>query len=121
MNNLRYFRDLCNAKRAELSSLMNVTAYTYQGYEQGRILLPPETVILISKIYGIIPDEIFDEPSNIPESTIQRLKKLSGLTKSQRHRCFVTNLTGKEQDKLSYTQIGKIIASIKNDIANNTK
>lgn len=82
MNNLRYFRDLCNAKRAELSSLMNVTAYTYQGYEQGRILLPPEIVILISKIYGIIPDEIFDEPSNIPESTIQKTFRLNKESKA---------------------------------------
>ena len=76
-----------------------------------------EAVITVPAYFNDAQRQATKDAGKIAGLDVQRIIN----EKSQRHRCFVTNLTGKEQDKLSYTQIGKIIASIKNDIVNNTK
>ncbi len=43
MNNLRFFREMACLTRKELASLMNVTVYTYMGYEEGRMIMYDET------------------------------------------------------------------------------
>ena len=120
MNNLHYLRELCKAGRKELAFLINATVYTYHGYEQGRLVLPEETIWLIANIYGIDKNDILCEEEDISERTKQVLAQLSVLTKEQRWQYFIKNLTGKEKEKISYQEIEEIKSEIRHKLATNT-
>lgn len=118
MNNLKYFRTIANLTRKELSSLMNVTVYTYQGYEDDRMVMRPETVILISMIYNIDKHDIFCPESNVSEDTLEKLNNLSAMSEKERYSQLIFNLTGEKKDRVGYKQINIILKKIRDDLQN---
>lgn len=118
MNNLKYFRTIANLTRKELSSLMNVTVYTYQGYEDDRMVMRPETVILVSMIYNIDKNDIFCPESNVSENTLEKLNNLSAMSEKERYSQLIFNLTGEKKDRVGYKQINMIIKEIRTKLQN---
>lgn len=118
MNNLKYFRTIANLTRKELSSLMNVTVYTYQGYEDDRMVMRPETVILVSMIYNIDKLDIFCPESNVSEDTLEKLNNLSAMSEKERYSQLIFNLTGEKKDRVGYKQINMIIKEIRTNLQN---
>lgn len=118
MNNLKYFRTIANLTRKELSSLMNVTVYTYQGYEDDRMVMRPETVILVSMIYNIDKNDIFCPESNVSEDTLEKLNNLGAMPEKERYSQLIFNLTGEKKDRVGYKQINMIIKEIRTKLQN---
>lgn len=118
MNNLKYFRTIANLTRKELSSLMNVTVYTYQGYEDDRMVMRPETVILVSMIYNIDKDDIFCPENDVSEDTLEKLNKLAVMQEKERYNQLIYNLTGDKKDKIGYKQVNMIIKEIRTKLQN---
>ena len=118
MNNLKYFRTIANLTRKELSSLMNVTVYTYQGYEDDRMVMRPETVILVSMIYNIDKHDIFCPESNVSEDTLEKLNNLSAMLENERYSQLIFNLTGEKKDRVGYKQINIILKKIRDELQN---
>lgn len=118
MNNLKYFRTITNLTRKELSSLMNVTVYTYQGYEDDRMVMRPETIILVSMIYNINREDIFCSENDISEDTLQKLNDLALISGKERYSQLIYNLTGEKKDKIGYKQVNMIIKEIRTKLQN---
>ncbi len=118
MNNLKYFRTIANLTRKELSSLMNVTVYTYQGYEDDRMVMRPETVILVSMIYNIDKNDIFCPESNVSEDTLEKLNNLGAMPEKERYSQLIFNLTGEKKDRVGYKQINIILKKIRDELQN---
>ena len=118
MNNLKYFRTISNLTRKELSSLMNVTVYTYQGYEDDRMVMRPETIILVSMIYNINREDIFCSENDISEDTLQKLNDLALISGKERYSQLIYNLTGEKKDKIGYKQVNMIIKEIRTKLQN---
>lgn len=118
MNNLKYFRTIANLTRKELSSLMNVTVYTYQGYEDDRMVMRPETVILVSIIYNIDKNDILCPESNVSEDTLEKLNNLSTMSEKARYSQLIFNLTGEKKDRVGYKQISIILKTIRDELQN---
>ena len=113
MNNLVFFRETAGLTRKELATLMNVTVYTYQGYEEGRMIMLHEAKALLSKIYGVRMDEIDCEQSKISPKVVQNLVDLSNLPQNERFSKLIYNLIGKKQNKVGYKQIEAIIKELR--------
>ena len=118
MNNLKYFRTISNLTRKELSSLMNVTVYTYQGYEDDRMVMRPETVILVSMIYNIDKNDIFCPESDVSEDTLEKLNNLGAMFEKERYSQLILNLTGEKKDRVGYKQINIILKKIRDELQN---
>ena len=84
MNNLRYFREISGVTFKQLSKLLNVTVHTYIGFEQEKITIPLEIVVMLSKIYDISADEIFVPTEELKKSTEDTVCKYSNLDDEQR-------------------------------------
>ncbi len=118
MNNLKYFRTIANLTRKELSSLINVTVYTYQGYEDDRMVMRPETVILVSMIYNIDKHDIFCPESSVSEYTLEKLNNLGAMPENERYGQLIFNLTGEKKDRVGYKQINMILKKIREELQN---
>lgn len=118
MNNLKYFRTIANLTRKELSSLMNVTVYTYQGYEDDRMVMRPETVILVSMIYNIDKNDIFCPENNVSEDTLEKLNNLSAMPEKERYGQLIFNLTGEMKERVGYKQVNIILKKIREELQN---
>lgn len=118
MNNLKYFRTIANLTRKELSSLMNVTVYTYQGYEDDRMVMRPETVILVSMIYNIDKNDIFCPESDVSEDTLEKLNNLGAMSEKERYSQLILNLMGEKKDRVGYKQINIILEKIRDELQN---
>lgn len=118
MNNLKYFRTIANLTRKELASLMNVTVYTYQGYEDDRMVMRPEMVILVSMIYNIDKNDIFCPESNVSEDTLEKLNNLSAMSEKERYSQLILNLMGEKKDRVGYKQINIILKKIRDELQN---
>lgn len=113
MNNLNFFRETACLSKKEIASLMNVTVYTYMGYEEERMIMSEETKMLISMIFNIDIEQISCCKTNISNTTINKLNVLSQMSQDERYRNLIYNLTGKKQDKIGYKQIDLIIKNLK--------
>lgn len=112
MNNLRYFRDISGVTPKQLSKLLNATVHTYIGFEQEKITIPSETVVMLSKIYGISVDEIFVPTEELDRSTEDTVRKYSELDDEQRFKVLCGNLTDGEKTNVTYRDVSKIRQAI---------
>lgn len=118
MNNLKFFRETACLSRKELASLMNVTVYTYMGYEEERMIMYDETKKLLSMIFNIEVDQIECCKADVSENTTNKLNVLSQMSQEERYQALIYNLTGKRQDKIGYKQINSIIKNLKTVLTN---
>ena len=118
MNNLKFFRTIANLKRKELAHLMNVTVYTYQGYEDDRMVMRPETAVLVSMIYNIGKNDIFCNEYDVSDDTLNKLNDLALLPEKERYGQLIFNLTGEKKDKVGYKQVNIILKKISEELKN---
>ena len=52
-SNLLYIRQRSNSTKKLIAKLLNVSVYTYIGYETGRLLIPNEILTMLAKVYNI--------------------------------------------------------------------
>ncbi|MBO5321419.1 MAG: helix-turn-helix transcriptional regulator [Clostridia bacterium] len=119
-NNLLYIREMANIPKKVISDLINVSVYTYTGYEQGRMFIPEETKIIIKNIYDISLNELCCSINDISETTRNKLMQLAHLTNQEKKEKLIYNLTKRRSENLTYRQINKIKATIRNNINLNT-
>ena len=111
---------MANIPKKVISDLINVSVYTYTGYEQGRMFIPEETKIIIKNIYDISLNELCCSINDISETTRNKLMQLAHLTNQEKKEKLIYNLTKRRSENLTYRQINKIKATIRNNINLNT-
>lgn len=111
---------MANIPKKVISDLINVSVYTYTSYEQGRMLVPEETKIIIKNIYDISLNELCCSINDISETTRNKLIQISHLTNQEKKEKLIYNLTKRRSKNLTYRQISKIKATIRNNINLNT-
>lgn len=116
-NNFLYFRNKANISKKTLAKLLNTSVYTYCGYENNRLTVPNEVIIMFSKILGITVEEIFLDPAIISEETKINIEQLNKLKEPEQECELIRRLTGKDRENISYKEIGEI----KKDIYNKLK
>lgn len=93
MNNLKTIRNFIGLSEKDLAKFLAINTRTYRAYENNKILIPKENIQILSKTYGITPDELLD-CKNITQ--LQQICILSNLTKEQIIAKLTKNLFGKE-------------------------
>lgn len=116
-NNFLYFRNKANVSKKTLAKLLNTSVYTYCGYENNRLTVPDEVLIMFSKIFDIGIEEIFLDPALISKDTKINLEKFNELKESEQKYELIRRLTGEARHNVSYKEIG----AIKRDIYNKLK
>lgn len=118
-NNFLYFRNKANIPKKTLAKLLHTSVYTYCGYENNRLIVPKEVLIMFSKMFEISIEEIFLEPTLISKETNKKLKHLRILKRDQQEYELISSLIGTERHSLSYKEIGNIRKSIYNRLKSN--
>lgn len=113
MNNLQYIREIAKIPKKIISDLLNVSVYTYTGYEQGRLLIPFENVIIIKRIYNINIKELYCDINDISITTKNELMIFSKLSNQEKKERLIYNLVKKHKNGLTYRQINKIKDAIR--------
>jgi len=104
MNNLQLLRECADLKKKDVARLINVSAHTYYGYEQGRCDIPKECLVMLSKIYGISLNEI-ENKIELTADTLNKMDALKSLDKKDRIRKLVFNLTGIDKTSVGFNEI----------------
>ena len=115
-SNLLYIRQRSNSTKKLIAKLLNVSVYTYIGYETGRLLIPNEILIMFAKVYNIPTSDLFCREEDISNATTNKLSFLSNISEAEREKQLIKNLTGSSHSNISYHGINqlknKIISSI---------
>lgn len=114
--NLLYMRQKSNSTKKIIAKLLNVSVYTYTGYETDRLIIPNEVLVMLAKIYNIPISDLFCKEEAISDTTINKLHLLSSISEAQRVQQLTENLTGNSHTNISYREIKKIKNSIINNI-----
>lgn len=114
-SNLLYIRQISNSTKKLIAKLLNVSVYTYAGYETDRLLIPNEIFVMFAKVYNIPTSDLFCREEDISDTTINKLHLLSTISEKEREQQLTENLTGSSHSNLSYREINQI----KNKIINN--
>lgn len=111
-NNFLYFRNKANIPKKTLAKLLHTSVYTYCGYENNRLIVPKEVLIMFSRIFDIDIKEIFLDPSVISRDTNKNLERLSQLKTDEQEYKLISRLVGTEQHSISFREIAKIRKNI---------
>ena len=106
-NNLLYLRKNSKTTKKMLAFFLNVSVYTYTGYENNRLTIPPEVVSMLIMLFNLPKNAFFEQIENNIEANNQ-IKSLSNLTEQEKEKLFIFRLTGKSYEKISYHQINTI-------------
>lgn len=111
-SNLLFIREKLQITKKFISQLLNVSVYTYIGYESGRLIIPIEILIMLSKIYNISTRDLLCKPQDITDDCLIIIERLNKLSKEEKENMLIKNLIGCSSNNLSY----KEISAIKNKI-----
>lgn len=120
MNNLQYIREIAKIPKKMISDLLNVSVYTYTGYEQGRLPIPYENETIIKRMYNININELYCDINSLSFTTKNKLLGFSQLSEQEKKEALIYNLTKKHKKNLTYRQINKIKNFIRNTISPNS-
>lgn len=107
-SNMLYIREKSNASKKLIAKLLNISVYTYTGYETNRLLVPNEIFIMFAKIYDMPTSDIFCCTNEITTTTIKKLAYLSEINNEEREKILTKNLSGNSSSNLSYREIKQI-------------
>lgn len=110
MNHLRELRDLTGTPQKMLSKLLNVTVHTYIAFEQKRMTLTPEIIVMLSMMYHVDKQMITGELS-IDNNTRTQLSMIGGMGEEEKLTFYAERLLGKH-----IKPTGKNIRSKKKEI-----
>lgn len=111
-SNLLFIREKLQIIKKFISQLLNVSVYTYIGYESGRLIIPIEILIMLSKIYNISTWDLLCKPQDITDDCLMIIERLNKLSKKEKENMLIKNLIGCSSNNISY----KEISAIKNKI-----
>ena len=115
-NNLSFIRECSRVSKKFMSKLLNVSVYTYTGYETGRLIIPKEVLIMIERAYSIAVYDIFCPNKNISKHCVDVLKQLSSCSEQEREKVLIKNLTGDYCCNLTYKNISVIKNKLRSKI-----
>lgn len=117
VSNLLFIREELQITKKFISRLLNISVYTYIGYETGRLIIPTEISIMLSKIYNIPTGDLLCCIQKITPQSLNTIKQIKKLGETEKEQLLIKNLTGNSDGKLSYRDItavkSKIIEEIK--------
>lgn len=115
-SNLLFIREQLQITKKFISKLLNISVYTYAGYENGRLSIPIEILIMLSKIYNISTSDLLCKPKNISNDCLKLIEQLNKLSEKEKEATLIKNLTDGSSYNLSYKRINTIKSKILNDI-----
>ena len=93
MNNLKTIRNFIGLSEKDLAKFLAINTRTYRAYENNKISIPTENIQILSKMYGITPNDLLN-CNNIFQ--LPQIYILLNLTKEQIIAKLTKNLFGKE-------------------------
>lgn len=114
-NNLLYIRQKSKTTKKILACYLNISVYTYTGYENNRLAIPPEVLTMLSIMFDIPKHTLFDKIDNNIEVN-KKIEYLSKLTEQEKEKLFILRLTGKTYKKLSYHKISTIKKQLRENL-----
>ena len=93
MNNLKTIRNFIGLSEKDLAKFLAINTRTYRAYENNKILIPEENIQILSKMYGITPNDLL-KCNNILQ--LPQIRALLNLTKEQTITKLTKNLFGQE-------------------------
>ena len=118
INNIPYLRKQAKISHSTIAKLLNVSVYTYDGYESGRLEYPSEIEILFCRLLGISVNDLYCECTNISDSTLNIIEHLSHLSDDQQVKLFTSNVLSTDNSTLNYQKIRKIKEDIQIELKN---
>lgn len=115
-SNLLFVREQLQITKKFISKLLNISVYTYTGYETGRLIIPVEILIMLSKIYNISTSDLLCKPQDITNDCLKLIKRLNKLSEKEKENMLIENLIGRSSNNLSYKEINTIKNKIVNEI-----
>lgn len=115
MNNLKLFRTLAGLKCRQLSSLLLVSAHVY-GYYEKDFPLPPETAVMLARIYRIDNAQLLCPVNEITDETIRNIEEISKIDPTDRDRILSLNLTNGKYEKLNFKKLWRIREEILHEL-----
>ncbi len=93
MNNLKTIRNFIGLSEKDLAKFLAINTRTYRAYENNKILIPKENIQILSKMYGITPNDLLNcnDILQLPQFCI-----FLTLTKEQIITKLTKNLFGEE-------------------------
>ncbi len=119
-NNLKLFRTLSGFTPKELAKLLNVTAHTYNAFENDRMTVSKEIEIMLGKIYDVSVDTLWLSQESLPQDTRQKIGEMSELTSDSRWNLAVNRLFGR-QIKVTYHRVKLLKDEILNGLSNDNE
>lgn len=93
MNNLKTIRNFIGLSEKDLAKFLAINTRTYRAYENNKISIPKENIQILSKMYGITPNDLLN-CNNILQ--LPQIRALLNLTKEQTITKLTKNLFGQE-------------------------
>lgn len=80
---IKDFREDNDLSQNEVAKYLNIPRSTYGHYETGNSKIPIETVIQLSKLYNITPNDLLGFPSDLAGTNISKAHKLFNLIQKE--------------------------------------
>ena len=107
MNNLKKFRELSQIPPETFSKLLLIQKRRYLMMERETATIPEYTLIMISQIYGINKNIIFEPIENISETDIKLIESIAALDPKIKEVFLANRLTGKNRKHVFSSDIQK--------------
>lgn len=113
MDNLIKIRKLANVSPKILSKLLNVTVHTYIAFEQERMIMPKEILKMLSLVFRIDEETIFDSSKQLSDKDTEQLIKISLLSDEEKLKYLASGIL-EENITINYRNISNIKRKIRN-------
>lgn len=107
MNNLKKFRELSQIPPETFSKLLLIQKRRYLMMERETATIPEYTLIMISQIYGINKNTIFEPLENISETDIKSIESIAAFDPKIKEVFLANRLTGKNRKRVFSSDIQK--------------
>lgn len=105
---IKLIREKLNLSPKDISSLLNISSYKYSTYEKAGAEIPCEIILLLAKIYGILPDWLFYDYTTENEILMFFDKYMTEtMTKEEIISHLSSNILSKAEARISYRYINK--------------
>lgn len=115
MEILKTFRCLADIPITFFSKLLNVTVHTYLAYEQGKMIPPPEIIIMIAMLYDIDASVVIDPSYSIDSTLMTKLNQVAQMNYQEKYKLLSYRILG-DNSVPNYRNIRKVKNKIKDSI-----
>lgn len=115
-NNLKIVREKFLLSRKQIAALLQITVHSYGAIEEGKLIVTPEILAVLSKIYGIPKSFFLEDYEKISCVLDEHTILFNQLNEEERYQKAFKNLVGDLPGTSPYKQIFKARQQIINDI-----